>query len=101
MSSFFESWHKVGNTDIDRKYIKRCYLCSNEFQIGDSYRWVASNTKNTTFINPNNGKTYAVGNFLICEACDWGTKEEMVQRYVDMNIELYTKFWWSLSEDEQ
>lgn len=96
----FEDWRKIVDTDIDAKYIKKCYLCSYELQKGDPYKWVVSNTNNNTFINPNNGKTYAVSNFIICEACNWGTKEELVQRYIDMHTELYTKFWWAMENIE-
>ena len=94
----FEDWRKVDNDDVDKKFATTCYLCSYDFKIGDPYRWVASNTKNSHFIHPKNGKTYGVGNFIICEACDWGSKEDKVQRFVDMYIELYTKFWWAVEE---
>lgn len=64
----------------------RCYLCGCKFKLGDGWRWVWS--KNATYTV--NGKEFGVSNFMTCAACDG---EDVLERWVQMNIDAHTKFW--------
>lgn len=65
----------------------RCYLCGYKFKPGDGWRWQYGNGR--TFVVDNN--KYGVVNFLVCDNCDSPT---ILDKWVDIHQELYTRFWW-------
>ena len=65
----------------DGKYF-RCYLCGHRFKEGDIVRWQYTND------TPGAG-----GNPFVCVKCD-GTREEIIEKWKQMHIEVRQKFWW-------
>ena len=64
----------------------RCKLCGHKFVPGDKWRWVYGR-----------GKTL---NFMICEKCDVGSNEEIIERMIAMIKESKVRFWWLYTEIE-
>jgi hypothetical protein len=62
----------------------RCYLCGHKFQVGDTWRFVYSNS------TPG-----ATGNFLVCDKCDG---PDVLDRWVKHCEAARTQFWWMREE---
>jgi hypothetical protein len=54
----------------------RCYLCGHQFVVGDQWRWVYSQS----FLS-----------FFTCKSCDG---DDVKERWVKLNEEARTRFWW-------
>jgi hypothetical protein len=65
----------------------RCQLCGHRFKPGDTYRWVYGASRKYEL----DGKTWGVGNALVCKACDG---EDVLDRWVAHVKDGRTRFWW-------
>lgn len=65
----------------------RCAWCGHRFHIGDTARWVLTNTNRTETIG-------IKGNPYICEKCD-GPREVILARLRQVGEEFRSdRFWW-------
>jgi hypothetical protein len=60
----------------------RCRLCGHRFKVGDIWRFVFANFKDS-------GSNY--GNFLVCVSCDG---HDVLVRAAAQEQEARTRFWW-------
>ena len=60
----------------------RCGFCGHKFIVGDTYRFV--------FTNSHEG---AGGNPLVCQSCD-ASNEELIERWRQKRIEFDSGKWW-------
>ena len=64
----------------------RCKQCGHKFIPGDKWRWIYGQ-----------GKTV---NFMICEKCDKGSNEEIIEKMIALIKESKERFWWLYAEIE-
>ena len=67
-------------------YCFRCRLCGWRFRVGDVWRWVFANFKDS----PSNN-----GNFLVCLSCDGA---DVLDRAAKQEQEAKDRFWWLRQE---
>lgn len=65
----------------------RCRLCGHRFEVGDIWRFVVSNFKDS-------GVRY--GNFLVCVSCDG---KDVLTRAAAQEAEAEQRFWWFRREN--
>lgn len=69
----------------------RCYLCGHKFRTGDTARWVYGGCRTFEV----EGHKYGAPNFLVCDKCD---HPEVLDTWVNLLLELYTKYWWMVRD---
>jgi hypothetical protein len=69
----------------------RCYMCGHKFRLGDGWRWVYAGGRTFEV----EGKKSGLYNFMVCDSCDG---DDVLDRWVKMNEEYHTKFWWAIRE---
>jgi hypothetical protein len=65
----------------------KCAWCGHTFQLGDTARWVYTNSE------PHTDHIY--GNPFICSSCD-GPREEILEKLREMSLAARTKYWFFL-----
>lgn len=60
----------------------RCRFCGHKFAVGDTYRWVLANFKDSPS---------KYGNFFVCTKCDG---PDVLERAAKQEDEARQRFWW-------
>jgi hypothetical protein len=68
----------------------RCGLCGRHFKEGDGVRWQYGQGR--TF-EADDGKTYGVCNFKVCDNCDG---PDVLDRWIALHKEFYAPKFWAL-----
>lgn len=79
---------KWGGTKVGERF--RCGICGHRFRVGDYWRWVYDNDKDSS----------GYGNFSTCQACDGPDVREKRRALVEeWKGVVREKFWWAIPDE--
>lgn len=67
----------------------RCNFCGHKFVVGDTVRWIYTNSTQGAFGNP-----------FVCQECD-DTNDVLIEKWKEMHLEADGRMWWFCVDREQ